>query len=101
VRDNIASEHPEIAAKYTRAMQKASAWVQENKDEYNKWVAGDAKVNAGVLKTFNYIPSYSQAYDMFGLLAAQLQKVGMLKPDVDVAALQKNSFTLLDNLPYK
>jgi NitT/TauT family transport system substrate-binding protein len=107
VRANIAREHPEIAAKYTRAMQKASAWVQENQDETtriqvdNKWVAGDAKVNAEVLKTFNYIPSYSQAYDMFGLLAAQLQKVGKLEPDVDVKALQKNSFTLLDNLPYK
>lgn len=106
VRENIAREHPEIAAKYTRAMQKASAWVQENKDETaqiqvdNKWVAGDAKINAEVLKTFNYIPSYIQAYDMFGLLADQLQKVGMLEADVDTAALQKNSFVHLQNLPY-
>jgi len=107
VRENIALEHPEIAAKYTRAMQKASAWVQENKDETaqiqvdNKWVAGDAKVNSEVLKTFNYIPSYIQAYEMFGLLANQLQKVGMLEADVDTEALQKNSCILLDNLPYK
>lgn len=107
VRENIPREYPEIAAKYTRAMQKASAWVQENKDETaqiqvdNKWVAGDAKVNADVLKTFNYIPSYIQAYDMFGLLADQLQKVGMLEADVDVQALQKNSFEQPGNLPYQ
>jgi len=107
VRENIAREYPEIAAKYTRAMQKASAWVQENKDETariqveNKWVAGDAKINAEVLKTFNYIPSYSQAYDMFGLLAEQLQKVGMLEADVDTKALQQNSFVKLDNIPYQ
>ena len=88
-------------------MQKASAWVQENKHETaqiqvdNKWVAGDAKVNADVLKTFNYIPSYIQAYDMFGLLADQLQKVGMLEADVDVQALQKNSFEQPGNLPYQ
>jgi len=107
VRENIAREYPEIAAKYTRAMQKASAWVQENKEETariqveNKWVAGDAQVNAEVLKTFYYIPSYSKAYEMFGLLADQLQKVGMLEADVDTRALQENSFVRLDNLPYE
>jgi len=107
VRENIARDYPETAARYTRAMQKASAWVQENKDEVariqveNKWVAGEAEVNAAVLKTFNYIPSYSKAYDMFGILARQLQKVGMLAPDVDTEALQKNSFIKLENLPYE
>jgi NitT/TauT family transport system substrate-binding protein len=107
VRENIASDHPEIAAKYTRAMQKASAWIQDNKDEVaqiqvdNKWVAGDVKVNAEVLKTFNYIPSYSGAYDIFGIIAPQLQAVGMLDADIDVKALQENSFVLLDDIPYK
>lgn len=107
VRENIAREHPAIAAKYTRAMQKASAWVQENKEETariqveNKWVAGDAEVNAAVLKTFNYIPSYIKAYDMFGLLADQLQKVGMLEADVDTKALQENSFMRPDGIPYE
>ncbi|NLT15168.1 MAG: ABC transporter substrate-binding protein [Clostridiales bacterium] len=106
VRENIAAEHPTVAAKYTRAMQKASAWIQDNKDEVakiqvdNKWVAGEIPVNASVLKTFNYIPSYSQAYDMFLLLATQLQEVGMLEDDVDVNALQKNSFYQIEGIPY-
>jgi NitT/TauT family transport system substrate-binding protein len=105
VRENIASEHPDIAAKYTRAMQKASAWVQNNQDETariqvdNKWVAGDAEVNAKVLKTFNFIPSVSGAYDAFGITAKQLQTVGMLDKSIDVDALHKNSFVTLDGIP--
>jgi len=67
----------------------------------NKWVAGDEQVNAEVLKTFYYIPSYIQAYEMFGLLSDQLQNVGMLEADVDTKALQQNSFVKLDNLPYE
>ena len=105
VRDNIASDHPGVAAKYTRAMQKASAWVQENQDETtkiqveNKWVAGDAETNAKVLKTYSYIPSVSGAYDAFGITAKQLQQVGMLDKTVDVDALQKNCFATLDGIP--
>jgi len=38
---------------------------------------------------------------MFGLLADQLQRVGMLEADVDTEALQKNSFVQLENLPYE
>ncbi|SFL31994.1 ABC transporter substrate-binding protein [Pelosinus propionicus] len=105
VRDNIASEHPEIAAKYTRAMQKASAWIQKNPDEAakiqvdKKWVAGDAAFNASVLKTYNFIPSVSGAYDAFGITAKQLQEVGMLDKGVDTDALQKKSFIKLKDVP--
>jgi NitT/TauT family transport system substrate-binding protein len=105
VRDNIASEHPEVAAKYTRAMQKASAWIQKNPDEAaktqvdKKWVAGDAAFNASVLKTYNFIPSVSGAYDAFGITAKQLQEVGMLDKNVDVDALQKKSFIKFKDVP--
>ncbi|QDR79302.1 ABC transporter substrate-binding protein [Sporomusa termitida] len=98
VSENIAKDHPELAAKYTRAMQKASAWIQKNQVETaqiqvdKKWVAGDAAFNATVLKTYNYIPSVKGAYDAFGITAKQLQQVGMLNESVDVEALHKNSF---------
>jgi NitT/TauT family transport system substrate-binding protein len=99
VRDTLASAHPDIAAKYTRAMQKASAWVQKNQDEAakiqveKKYVPGNAETNAAVLKTFNYIPSVKGAYDAFGITAKQLQDVGMLDKSVDVNALHQKSFT--------
>ncbi|HEX2946982.1 MAG TPA: ABC transporter substrate-binding protein [Clostridia bacterium] len=104
VRDNIVKDRPVAALKYTRAMQKASAWVQKNQDETariqveNKWVAGDAEVNAKILKTYNYIPSVSGAYEAFGITAKQIQAVGMLDKGVDTEALQKNSFVTLDGV---
>lgn len=107
VSNDIATNHPTVAAKYTIALQKAAAWVQDNKDETaqiqvdNKWVAGDTTVNAEVLKTFNYIPAYQANYDMFALLGTQMQEVGLLGTDVDVAALQKNSYLHVDGLIYE
>ena len=104
VRDNIAQDYPEVAAKYTRAMQKASAWIQKNQEETakiqveKKWVAGDAAFNATVLKTYNYIPSVNGAYDAFGITAKQLQQVGMLDNGVDVEALHKNSFVFFTDV---
>lgn len=105
VRDNIVSDHPEVAAKYTRAMQNASAWISKNQDETakiqveKKWVAGDAEFNAKVLKTYNFIPSVSGAYNAFGTTAKQLQAVGMLDKNVDVDALHKKSFATLKDVP--
>lgn len=105
VRDTLASAQPDIAAKYTRAMQKASAWVQKNQDEAakiqveKKYVAGNAVTNAAVLKTFNYIPSVKGAYNAFGITANQLQDVGMLDKSVNVEALHKKSFITLPGVP--
>lgn len=101
VRDSLAKDHPDIAAKYTRAMQKASEWIQTNQDEAakiqveKKWVPGDPVFNASVLKTYNFIPSAKGAYDAFGITAKQLQQVGMLDKSVDVEALHKNSFFII------
>jgi NitT/TauT family transport system substrate-binding protein len=104
ISDKIIENHKDLAVKYTRAMQKASAYVNSHQDEITRlqidlnYVAGDALVNAEVLKKFNYIPSVSKAYDMFGVLAPHLQRVGMLSEDVDIVALQKNSFVFLEGL---
>ena len=98
VSDKLAKDHPDIAAKYTRAMQKASEWIQSNQSEATqlqvdkKWVPGDPVFNASVLKTYNYIPSAQGAYDAFTITAKQLQEVGMLDKSIDVEALKKNSF---------
>lgn len=107
VSDGIAKDSPEIAAKYTRAMQKASAWIQSNQEETakiqveKKWVAGDPIFNATVLKTYNYVPSAQGAYEAFGITAKQLQQIGMLDKAVDVEALHKNSFLVLPDVQEK
>lgn len=107
VSDRLVEKHKDIAEKYTRAVQKASAYIQGHQDEITalqiekKYVAGNAEVNAKVLKKFNYIPSVDGAYKQFTLLAPQLQEIGMVSKDVNVAALQKNSFAYFKGLDAK
>ncbi|MDR1946234.1 MAG: ABC transporter substrate-binding protein [Desulfovibrio sp.] len=97
----LAAKDPESAARYTRAMQKAAAWIQKNQDETTqiqvekKYVAGDPIFNASVLKTYNYIPSVKGAYSAFGITAQELKAIGILGDKADVEFLQKNSFALL------
>jgi NitT/TauT family transport system substrate-binding protein len=104
VKDTLVAENPELAAKYTRAMQKAAAWIQKNQDETakiqveKKYVAGDPEFNASVLKTYNYIPSVKGAYDAFGLTAKQLQSIGILASSVNVEKLHTNSFAFLKDV---
>ena len=98
VSEKLADDAPELAAKYTRALQKASKWVAEHPEESaqiqveKKWVPGDPAFNAKILKTYNYIPSYQGAYDAFASTAKQMQHVGMLDSGIDVTGLQKESF---------
>lgn len=105
MRNEFIEAHPELAEKYTTAIQKASAWVQENQEETakiqveNEWVAGDAVGNAEVLKTFNYIPSAKGAYEAFEIVANQMQEIGMVNEDVDIDKLVTNSFKLFEGLP--
>ena len=107
VSDRILKDHRDIAEKYTRAMQRAAEYVDGNQDEITviqiekNYVPGDPVVNAQVLKKFNYIPSVSGAYEAFGITAPQLQLIGMLSEDVDVQALQRNSFVFLEGLDDK
>ncbi|MDR3153917.1 MAG: ABC transporter substrate-binding protein [Deltaproteobacteria bacterium] len=101
----LAGADPETAARYTRAMQKAAAWIQKNPDETakiqveKKYVAGDAEFNASVLRTFRYIPSVSGAYNAFGITAGELQQIGVLAERVNVEELRKNAFTELPGVP--
>jgi len=98
VSDRLIEKHRDIAEKYTRAIQRASAYVNGHQDEIahiqieKNYVAGNEEVNAKVLKKFNYIPSVSGAKKQFGIVAPQLQEIGMLSKDVNIDALVKNSF---------
>jgi len=104
VSDRLVNTNRDIAEKYTRAMQKAGAYIQGHQEEITllqiekNYVAGNAEVNAVVLKKFNYIPSVSGAYNAFGITAPQLQVIGMLSEEVNVGALQKNSFAFFEGL---
>jgi NitT/TauT family transport system substrate-binding protein len=105
VRSAAITEHPEEIAKFLRAIQKASKWVQENPDEAariiteKKYIAGEVAVNAQVLKTFNYRASVSQALTAIERNAKELQQIGIVASDVDVDALVKNTFYQVPGVP--
>jgi NitT/TauT family transport system substrate-binding protein len=105
VRSQTLAEHPEAVAKFLRAIQKASKWVQENPDETariiteKKYIAGEVATNARVLKTFNYRASVSQALSAIDRNAKELQKIGLVAADVDVNALVKNTFAEVPGVP--
>jgi NitT/TauT family transport system substrate-binding protein len=88
-----------------RAIQKAAKWVQENPDETtrilaeNKYIAGDPVVNAQVLKTYSYKASVSQAETAIKRNVYELQQIGLVKSDVDIDALVKNTYFAVPGVP--
>jgi NitT/TauT family transport system substrate-binding protein len=104
-RSQAIADHPVEAAKFLRAIQKASKWVQENPDETtrilyeNKYIAGDPLVNAQVLKTYNYRASVSQALTAIERNARELQQIGLVRGDVDIEALIKNTYYAVPGVP--
>jgi NitT/TauT family transport system substrate-binding protein len=105
VRSKAIEEHPLTVAKFLRAIQKASKWVQENPDETariiteKKYIAGEVAVNAQVLKTYSYKASVSQAQVALQRNAVELQQIGIVAADVDVNALVKNTFYAVPGVP--
>jgi NitT/TauT family transport system substrate-binding protein len=104
-RSQTIASHPEVAAKFLRAIQKAAKWVQENPDETtriladNHYIAGDPLVNARVLKTYSYRASVSQALVAIDRNARELQAIGLVKSDVNIAALVADTFLKVPGVP--
>lgn len=101
----LASKHPDLAAKFTRAVQKGSAWVQKHPRETAQmqiekgYVSGDLEANAKMLEHYYYNPSVSGGYDALETVSRELQDIGILKESTDIDAFIKNSFINLDDVP--
>ena len=105
VTSKLAAENPNAAAAFTRAVQKASQWVQDNPDETakliveKKYISGDTAFNASVLKSYNYKPSVQGGYDALKLSASQLVEIGLLKEDTDPTAFADNAYFFTEGAP--
>ncbi|MDR1605830.1 MAG: ABC transporter substrate-binding protein [Streptococcaceae bacterium] len=104
VSTEIAKKHPEIARKYTIALQKAAKWVAEHGSETVKmqhdhnYVAGDTKTNEKALTAYKWKPSYKGGEKAFETVAKDLQTIGVIDKDVDLAAVEKASFLKVDGV---
>lgn len=104
VTTKLAEENPEAAAAFTRAVQKASQWVQDNPEESAKiiteknYVSGEADFAASVLSTYNYKPSVQGGYDALKLSAEQLSQIGILSSDTDATKFADNAYAFFDGV---
>ncbi len=102
---SAASEHPEAAAAYTRALMKASAYVQaepENSAKLqidNNQCSGDLENNAKLLASYNYQPSVSVMEDTFRNACTDLLEIGDLKEGRDIEQFTSEHIAKFDDVP--
>ncbi|MCD8084141.1 MAG: ABC transporter substrate-binding protein [Clostridiales bacterium] len=105
VSTKFAEEHPDVAAAFTRAILKASVYVNEHPEETaqlqldKNYVTGDAEFNAGILKSYNYIPSVQGGYDAIRLSVEQLADIGVLKEGTDAQKFADDVYVFYDDVP--
>ncbi|GAB6390879.1 MAG: ABC transporter substrate-binding protein, periplasmic subunit family 3 [Treponematales bacterium] len=101
----VVAKYPKTVAKFTRAIQKAAAYVQENPDETARlmkernYVAGEPEVNAAILKTYNFRASVSEAETAIIRNTRDLQRIGLVDNSVSAEELTRSTFIALDGVP--
>lgn len=104
VTTDFATEHPELAAKYTRAVMKASAWVEANPEEAaqflveKEYLSGKPELLGKILDTYNCKPSVQGGYDALVSNVAEFIKLGLLDKDTNAEEFVKKSFTFLNGV---
>lgn len=104
VTSKLAEENPEAAAAYTRAMLKASAYVEANPEEAarlqieNNQCSGDLDTNAMLLESYNYSPSVSAASQTIYAASSELIRIGELKSD-DANEFVGKAFSTFEGVP--
>jgi NitT/TauT family transport system substrate-binding protein len=102
VTTSLAEKHPAIAAKFTKAVLKASEWVENNPLEAAKiqveknYVAGDVDFNASLLASYSYIPSVEGGYNAIKNSIGEFKNIKLLKDETDAQKLLENSFLFVD-----
>ena len=105
VTHKLLRENPEGAAAVTRALQKASAYVEAEPRATaqlqieNDLVAGDLDFNASLLDELNFIPSRSLGRQTFDAAARQLQEAGILKNSTDIEKFIAQGYIELFGVP--
>lgn len=104
VNGEFARRHPAAAAKVTKAILKASKWVQENPKAAaelgveKKYVAASAEVNTQALMHLKYTPAVARGRTSVEQAAADMQKAKLLGASTDPAALAKRAWLDLDGV---
>lgn len=105
VTNKLAAENPDAAAKFVRALAKASAWVQKHPQEAaqleldKKYVAGNIELNTSLLESYNYTPSVQGGLDAVKAVAGELAAIGLIPPDTDAQKFMQEHSATFDGVP--
>lgn len=102
VSNEVAKNHPEVAKKFTQGIQKASAWIDANKEQTvqiqidQKYIDGEKETNLRSLESYTFIPSVEGAKEAFIQVGEDLKALGIIEEGIDIQKLQENSFLDLE-----
>lgn len=105
ITSSIAEEHPEAAAAYTRALLKASAYVQANPEEAarlqieNEQCSGDLAENTKLLSSYNYQPSVSAMEETFKNACTDLLEIGDLQEGRNIDDFTADHIAKFEDVP--
>ncbi len=105
IRNESLDKYPERIAKVVNAVQKASAWVDQNVDLAaqiqldNEWLVGDLEIDRQILKTYKYLPSVSGVEKALTRNILDMKELGLIKADTNAEELARNSFLRLEGVP--
>jgi NitT/TauT family transport system substrate-binding protein len=105
VRNETLENSKDQLTKVVSAIQKASAWVDQNVDLAaeiqldNEWLVGDLEIDRQVLKTYHYLPSVSGVEEALTRNILDMKELGLIREDTNAEELAKNSFLRLEGLP--
>ncbi len=105
IRNESLDQYPDQIAKVVNAIQKASAWVDQNVDLAaqiqldNEWLVGNLEIDRQILKTYHYLPSVTGVEKALTRNILDMKELGLIKADTDAEALAKNSFLRLGGVP--
>ncbi|MFT3828134.1 MAG: ABC transporter substrate-binding protein [Opitutaceae bacterium] len=107
VSGKLAKNDPDTAARITRAILKASLWVEKNPQSaaeisFNaKHISANIELNSRVLTKLDYLPSVEGGRLAAATAAKALQEAGIIEKTTDLAALVDRTFIRLPGLDDK
>lgn len=105
VTTSVVTEHPDAAAAFTRALLKASAFVQAKPEEAaklqidNNQCSGDLSENAKLLGSYNYQPSVSVMEQTFRNACSDLLEIGDLQEGREIDSFTAEHVAKFDGVP--
>jgi NitT/TauT family transport system substrate-binding protein len=102
VTEKFAREHPEEARKYTRAVLKATEWLDTHQEELTALevqeglATGDPAVNARIIRGYDYLPSVLGGYKAFVDIVDDIDRLGLLAPTTDKYELIRTHYFKVD-----